>query len=1157
MNLFTKKLGAFAILIATIGLLKSQNPGDTIRVQTFHYKSNTRDTVAAFPKGNLTFEKIILKYNMRCKNALVSDQTNRSQGCGEWDYSCNTFIVDSSKIENEASTTPDYKVSNFSDTTFNYSKKPIYDYYDYSLNKVIINNASGESFYTVGTGTTNISNILKTDEKSGKTLMLYRASELSADGMNTGAINGLVLDASVGGNANFFKIRIKHTTANKLDPNQPDISGFTEVYYNSFLFVNGNNKIVFNTPFNWDGSSNVLVEFSFTNSAPSANIQFKGFSDTATCLLNAINNYALDLSSNGHVNLDASKMNTISKEISIAFWAYGDPKLLPANTSVIYGFGTNSNERQLNIHFPWSDGSVYFDCGFSAGSYDRVNKAATANEQSGKWNHWVFTKNSNTGSMKIFLNGNLWLAGTAKTKPMNILNLILGKDQVLQNNYKGKLNELSIWNKALSDTVIKAWINTSINNTHPNYSNLLAYYPMNEGIGSAINDNKYSLVSNGNNVGWTYERGANIGHGFIGSDKKPNLKFIRGTYNLTKTNILVKDSIERRINSIEKYSIVSKNGIIPITHDLVKLDTTYFAWDASPSNLYNGDSGTLKSTIANKSDGSYTVGKLNYIQRYPFYNEIMSFVTPYGIGIDLGAKGKSWYYDVSDYAPILKGNKRIVMTMGGQYQEQMDVEFLFIVGTPPRKVLEFNQIWQGAARLGGPGIGSILNDSRFAPVLLPILSAGKQFKMRSTITGHGSDGEFEQNGGVIRHYINFNGGANVLDWSLNIDCSTNPIVAQGGTWLIPRQGWCPGLKSLLTENNVTQYLSPGTASTIDYSISSPTKSGGDYRYLVAHQLVTYDDPSFNLDARILDIKAPNDNVVYAKTNPICAQPILLVQNSGKTKITTLRFNYWVNNSSVKQTWDWAGNLNSMDTISIHLPVWGLWANGLQASNNKFNVEISTVNTAADEYVLNNKMSSLITIPDVIPADFKLDVKTNNNPAENTFTLYDVDGKVVSTNTYTVANKTYSQTFNLNGCYKLVVTDNGQDGMNWWANAAQGTGTVKLKNISGSTLKNFGMDFGSFFEYNFTTNYALNENQLTLNQSINLYPNPASDMFVIEGENLQHSDIVVRDILGKTILAIYANSNSKIAFNTSGWAKGVYLVEITKDAQRAVKKVIVD
>jgi len=78
------------VLFGFVKLTQAQNPGDTIKVKTFHYGSNSRDTVAYFPSANLSYERIIMAYNMRCKNGLVSNGTERNLGCGEWDYSCNT-----------------------------------------------------------------------------------------------------------------------------------------------------------------------------------------------------------------------------------------------------------------------------------------------------------------------------------------------------------------------------------------------------------------------------------------------------------------------------------------------------------------------------------------------------------------------------------------------------------------------------------------------------------------------------------------------------------------------------------------------------------------------------------------------------------------------------------------------------------------------------------------------------------------------------------------------------------------------------------------------------------------------------------------------------------------------------------------------------------
>lgn len=179
-----------AILMMSPKMVKSQNEGDTLRVKTFHYGSNTRDTVANFPKGDLSYEKIILRYSMRCKNGLISDGSNRNKGCGEWDYSCNTFLVDSSQIEVVPQTAQKFVVSNFTGTSFAYTTKPVSDYYDYGLKKVEVLSASNVLKYTIGNGKESVSQALNTTQKSGKTLMLYKAQELLDAGFSAGDMQG-------------------------------------------------------------------------------------------------------------------------------------------------------------------------------------------------------------------------------------------------------------------------------------------------------------------------------------------------------------------------------------------------------------------------------------------------------------------------------------------------------------------------------------------------------------------------------------------------------------------------------------------------------------------------------------------------------------------------------------------------------------------------------------------------------------------------------------------------------------------------------------------------------------------------------------------------------------------------------------------------------
>ena len=104
----------FIFLLST--QLSAQNPGDTIVVQTFDYSSNTRDTIAYFPNNpNLTFEKIILSYNMRCKDNVVNTSGSvNNVGCGAWDYSCHTYIHDSTRVDSILPKQASHTISSFS-----------------------------------------------------------------------------------------------------------------------------------------------------------------------------------------------------------------------------------------------------------------------------------------------------------------------------------------------------------------------------------------------------------------------------------------------------------------------------------------------------------------------------------------------------------------------------------------------------------------------------------------------------------------------------------------------------------------------------------------------------------------------------------------------------------------------------------------------------------------------------------------------------------------------------------------------------------------------------------------------------------------------------------------------------------------------------------
>ncbi|SKB12717.1 hypothetical protein PL11201_420057 [Planktothrix sp. PCC 11201] len=201
---------------------------------------------------------------------------------------------------------------------------------------------------------------------------------------------------------------------------------------------------------------------------------------------------------NDYVALPSTSI-PISNEITVSFWAKGGVSL-PKMTSIICATNA-SNQTVLNIHFPWSDGVIYFDCGADTTGADRISKAAQTTEYKGVWVHWAFTKNATTGEMKIYRNGTLWHSGTGMKKPLTKAEIChLGKYVSANYCYDGTVSDFRIWNKARTDIEIQADMRQRLTGKEPN---LVAYYPLNKIESGKVLDlvtNNYATVFEATNV---------------------------------------------------------------------------------------------------------------------------------------------------------------------------------------------------------------------------------------------------------------------------------------------------------------------------------------------------------------------------------------------------------------------------------------------------------------------------------------------------------------------------------------------------------------------------------------------------------------------------------------------------------------------------------
>ena len=402
-----KKL-LFSFILLAISL--STIAQDTITVQTLDFNDITkRRGWYVFPSDTIEYQKILMYYTLKCDAATTQD----NYACGEWDYTTYTNLY---QHENVGASR--YLVNGNYPDTINYVTNPTYTYHEKYQYFMVHDNINSETDYPVGAGGTPITHAFNSPNQNNKAQYLWTAAELTIAGLSAGSIDKLKLDlSSLGSNLNYLTIKMKHTSLTALGDTIYEKSGLTEVYQLNTIFPStGSNNINLTTPFIWDGTSNIIIEFSFNNSATTSNNTLVGETTTFNSgVYTTKDDGMLEFIWGDYVEIPATAFAAVDSFVTVSFWSYGDTAKLPENTYIFEGRDINGN-RVLNSHLPWSNGQVYWDAGNSGtSSNDRINQPANANDYKGKWNHWAFTKDVSTGEMKIFLNGNLWHSGTGMT----------------------------------------------------------------------------------------------------------------------------------------------------------------------------------------------------------------------------------------------------------------------------------------------------------------------------------------------------------------------------------------------------------------------------------------------------------------------------------------------------------------------------------------------------------------------------------------------------------------------------------------------------------------------------------------------------------------------------------------------------------------------
>jgi len=1139
-------IASFLVLTVSNSLANS-GPGDTVVVQTFAF-GTPQNAWFVFPSDTVRFEKILMKYTLKCNPA-------QTPACGEWDYLTYTYLYDhTGLLDSTLINQPTYTVNGASPDSVMYMNTPSYSYDTHWQYNAVHTDTTSLNTYGVGTGTTNAVFPFGASAPVSRTQYLWKASEISAAGMTAGNITGLQFYLqTLGAEMQSMTIKIKAVSLDSLTQSTFNNSGFTTVYSQNTQFtVLGWNSLQLTNPFNWDGISNLLIEITYQNMVTAMdNILAASTTTFNSGLTNAGADRVASFTSYGYVDVPMnSNLVSIDSFVTVAFWCYGSPAQPMDGTA--FEAVDSLDRRLLNSHLPWSDSNVYWDAGYGGTAYDRINKVATPTEIEGQWNYWTFTKNVATGSMKVYLNGLLWHSGTGKVKSMQgISKFKIGRGNWGgSQTYEGKIDEFAVFNVELNATTIQNYMNKQITAAHPNYANLALYYQCNDGNYSTFADAApgahpvASLVSVDNPLRTPAELISN----FSQTTLRPNITFEQGVFTTVIDSTLIVDSTMNAPIQIVTYTDSISNPGVAVD--------TLIVWPAYYNNYVYDVSGVATDSSFVTPDSILHLIYYQWYKKFPQVTryELARYITPYGNGLSLGT-GWTWTFDVSDYRTLLADS---VHLEAGNWQELLNVEFLMIEGTPPRDVVGIQNLWNGGFNYGVPGDPI---DNYLPALIRNIPVNGFSTRWKSRITGHGMDtpencAEFC----AKTHYFKVNGVQQFSKLVWRDNCDVNPLYPQGGTWVYDRANWCPGAEVWTYDWELTPFTTPGTSVSLDHDVQLYVHTGGWDYYQIEDQLVSYSAPNFTLDAAIEDILSPSKDQMWTRLNPVCTAPIIRIKNTGSTTLTSLTITYGMNGAT-PSVFTWTGSLPFMEIETVTLGTFN-WAMGAT----DFTVTVSNPNGGADQYAFNNTKINKYTYPTVMPNSFSIEFRTNNNPWEDQYTLKDDAGTIIASRNGASlsANTLYKDTVTLaNGCYTLELTDSGEDGLAFWANPSQGSGYLRLRKVTTPALiKTYPTDCGGQIYQQFTVGLTsdVDDYILTENTTLSVYPNPTDGhVFIDINMNAKQDGVVdILDVLGKNVFHYeYKNLTAEsIEADLSHLQAGIYFVALRSGKDVITKKLMI-
>ncbi len=139
----------------------------------------------------------------------------------------------------------------------------------------------------------------------------------------------------------------------------------------------------------------------------------------------------------------------VVSEVTCSFWVYGGETVgTTGNVIAFWSTTPDATNRFFSAELPWTDGNIYYNFGRDCCSYRIAVNIGTGENAKGKWNHYLFTRNAETGDAAVYLNGKLQGDGNV-THPFEELDsFTIGGNS--GSSYDGKFKNFRLYNYEFS-----------------------------------------------------------------------------------------------------------------------------------------------------------------------------------------------------------------------------------------------------------------------------------------------------------------------------------------------------------------------------------------------------------------------------------------------------------------------------------------------------------------------------------------------------------------------------------------------------------------------------------------------------------------------------------------------------------------------------------